>query len=220
MVVPEAASATMSDVAPDRPLHEAERDHVMTSRPLARFRVNEFFVIALAAWVAFSAGCAQPKPQEPAADVKNLVHQDRYYIAGTPTEAGLRRMAREGVKTVIDLRREDEPLGDEGKYAEALGMKYFRVPMQSDRLTPDQANAFLEAMELAGNQPVLIHCASGNRAGAMYGLYLGARGVCSAEEAVRRACEAGLKNEQLGSDVRQYLEDAAARRVATPSPGH
>lgn len=192
----------------------------MTSRPLARFRVNEFLVIALAAGVAFSAGCAQPKPQEPAADIKNLVHQDRYYIAGTPTEAGLRRMAREGVKTVIDLRRDDEPLGDEGKLVESLGMKYYRVPMKSDEMTSDQANAFLEAMELAGNQPVMIHCAGGSRAGAMYGLYLGARGVCSAEEAVRRAREAGMKNEQLGSDVRNYLEEAAARRVATPSPGH
>lgn len=192
----------------------------MNNRPPARFWLNALLLIASVAGITLSAGCAQPKPQEPAADVKNLVHQDRYYIAGTPTEAGLRRMAREGVKTVIDLRRDDEPLADENKLAESLGMKYFRVPMQSDHMTPDQANAFLEAMELAGNEPVMIHCAGGSRAGAMYGLYLGARGACSAEEAVRRAREAGLKNEQLGSDVRNYLQDAAARRVATPSPGH
>lgn len=170
--------------------------------------------------VIASSGCANPAPQEPAADVKNLVHQDRYYIAGTPTEAGLQRMSREGVKTVIDLRTDAEITGDEDKRARELGMKYFRVPMKSNTMTNDQANAFLEAMELAGNEPVMIHCAGGSRAGAMYGLYLGARGACSAEEAVRRAREAGLKNEQLGSDVRNYLQDAAARRVATPSPGH
>lgn len=192
----------------------------MTNRSIPQFRVISILMIASVPGLLLATGCMQPKPQEPVADIKNLVHQDRYYIAGTPTEAGLRRMAREGVKTVIDLRRDDEPLGDEGKQAEALGMKYFRVPMQSDRMTPDQANAFLEAMELAGNQPVMIHCAGGSRAGAMYGLYLGARGACSAEDAVRRAREAGLKNEQLGSDVRHYLQDAAARRVATPSPGH
>lgn len=192
----------------------------MSNRNTARTRVISTLMIAAAFGLPLSTGCAQPKPQEPAADVKNLVHQDRYYIAGTPTEAGLRRMAREGVKTVIDLRRDDEPLADENKLAESLGMKYFRVPMQSDRMTPDQANAFLEAMELAGNEPVMIHCAGGSRAGAMFGLFLGARGACSAEEAVRRAREAGLKNEQLGSDVRNYLQDAAARRVAAPSPGH
>jgi uncharacterized protein (TIGR01244 family) len=171
-------------------------------------------LIALAA-----AGCANPVPPDQNADVKNLVHEDRFFIAGTPTEAGLRRMAREGVKTVIDLRREDEPIGDEAKLAEALGMRYFHIPLKSDAMSFAQANQFLEAMELAGNESVLIHCAGGSRAGAMYGLYLGARGICSPDEAVRRAKQAGLRNERLGSDVRGYLDDAAMRRVATPSPG-
>lgn len=220
MGVPHLRGATMNDAAPDSSPHNEERNRIMMTRIVVRTRVLSTLMIAATSGLSFATGCAQPKPQELVADIKNLVHQDRFYIAGTPTEAGLRRMARAGVKTVIDLRRDDEPIADENKLAESLGMKYFRVPMQSDRMTADQANAFLEAMELAGNEPVMIHCAGGSRAGAMYGLYLGARGLCNAEEAVRRAREAGLKNEQLALDVRRYLEDAAARRVATPSPGH
>jgi len=161
--------------------------------------------------VAFLAGCAQsagPKQVTEVSGVKNLSRDGRIYVAGAPTPEGLRQLKQRGVTTVIDLRTETEAGTQEAQAAQAEGLNYIHIPMASDKLTEQQIDAFMEAMQTSDGDPVLVHCASGNRAGAMYGLYLGKSGQCPASEALRRAKAAGLKNEKLETDVAEALDDA------------
>lgn len=158
-------------------------------------------------------GCGQPaagpiKVNE-VSGVKNLSQDGRLYVAGAPSNDGLEGLQDRGVKTVIDLRGSDEVSPADAQAARDRGMTYVHIPMKSDELTEEQIEEFLRAMREGEDDPVLIHCAGGNRAGAMYGLYLGKSGQCSAEEALRRARAAGLKNAKLEGDVvRAMREDS------------
>src|SRR5690242_11371061 len=59
---------------------------------------------------------------------------ERIFRGGQPTQEGFQSLAKLGVKTVVDLRREGEDgehsLKTEKKLVEAAGMRYVSVPMK------------------------------------------------------------------------------------------
>ena len=55
---------------------------------------------------------------------------DRVYRGGQPTDRGFRELAAAGVKTVVDLREDDERSKDEKRLVKALGMRYVNIPMK------------------------------------------------------------------------------------------
>jgi len=138
-------------------------------------------------------------------DVRNLSRSGRFYIAGTPSERGLEQLRAQGVKHVIDLRGPEEGTSAEASSARHLGLNYVNIPMRPDTFSEDQAKKFLAAMDAARDEPVLIHCARGSRAGGMYGLYLGASGRCTTQQALEKARAAGLRNKLLEAAVEDYL---------------
>ena len=161
--------------------------------------------------IGLIAGCSQTGPARVAdvQGVKNLSRDGDIYIAGTPTPEGLEELKRRGVKTVIDLRQPKEGTAEEEAAARALGLRYINIPMESDKFTDAQASAVLEAMEQAGGEPVLMHCAGASRAGAAYGLYLGKTDKCPTAEAIERARAAGMKNPKLEADMTKELNESA-----------
>ncbi len=131
-------------------------------------------------------------------------------FGGQPTEEQLEAMAADGLSFVLDLRAEGENRGfDEPAALRSLDVPYLNLPVDGDRLAlPETFERFIEAMENADG-PVLVHCASGNRVGAMYYAYLvAARGV-DREEARKRARENGLGNRALEGAVDRYLDSRA-----------
>ncbi|WP_369349921.1 sulfur transferase domain-containing protein [Stenotrophomonas sp. JAG2] len=138
---------------------------------------------------------AQPRPQ--------------LYTAGQPSAAELQQAAAAGVTTLIDLRQPDEVRGfDETAAAERLGLRYVRIPVAGAAgLTAANAQALRTA--LAQSQgPVLLHCASGNRAGALLAL-LQAREGASVDDALTFGRAAGMTS--LEAPTRVLLEQDAAR---------
>ena len=155
------------------------------------------------------AGCTQPAdgPVAISTDkVKNLKQDGPVFVAGAPTPEGLDEIRDRGVTTIIDLRRPEEGTFDEEAAARARGLRYIRLPMPTDQLAPQQADAFIDALRSHEQEKVLIHCAGGSRAAAMYGLYLGAEKNCPATEALRRAQQAGLKNDKLAEDLMREMD--------------
>ncbi|MGV8961585.1 MAG: beta-lactamase hydrolase domain-containing protein [Stenotrophomonas sp.] len=90
------------------------------------------------------------------------------YTAGQPSAAQLREAAHNGVTTVIDLRQPDEDRGfDEAAATAQLGLRYVRLPIAGAAgITEDNARA-LHQLLAQEHGPVLLHCASGNRVGAL-----------------------------------------------------
>ena len=123
--------------------------------------------------------------------------------AGQPDEAAFRIFANSGYKTVIDLRMPDENRGlDEVAVVESLGMSYVALPTDGDTLTFDQARRLDELIE-AADGPVLVHCASANRVGALFAL-----SEYADSGDVERALDTGRKGglTRLEGAVREAIE--------------
>ncbi len=90
--------------------------------------------------------------------------------AGQPDEPQFKVFADSGYTTVIDIRTEGEDRGlDEAAVLEALGMEYVRLPIGRGDITIEKARE-LDALLEGREGPVLVHCASGNRVGALLAL--------------------------------------------------
>jgi len=91
--------------------------------------------------------------------------------AGQPDEAALEVFADAGYATVIDLRGEGEDRGfDEAAVVEDLGLHYVTLPIEDgDAISFENARK-LDALLQEYPGPVLVHCGSGNRVGALLAL--------------------------------------------------
>ncbi len=90
---------------------------------------------------------------------------------GQPDAAGFAALAAEGFKTVIDLRGVEENRGvDEPVLAESLGMRYASLPVSSPADVTYRNAAALGRLLEDLPKPALVHCSTGNRAGALLAL--------------------------------------------------
>ena len=121
---------------------------------------------------------------------------DAHYAAGQPTPQHLADLAREGVRTVINLRGPEEPVEyDEAAEAARLGLRYVTLPVTGPAdLDRDRVREFGRTLDEARREGgVLIHCASSNRVGAMVALDETLNRGCELAEALERGRAAGLK---------------------------
>jgi uncharacterized protein (TIGR01244 family) len=103
--------------------------------------------------------------------IPNL-NQPKYMVftSGQPTEAGFQELAAMGIKTVINVLPEDECLKGEETMVESNRMAYHKLPFEASALkreTVDQFALLLVSVE----QPVLIHCSTGNHVGGLWFAY-------------------------------------------------
>lgn len=95
---------------------------------------------------------------------------------GKLDQGGVEELAEQGFKTIIDLRTEAEGTLAEKQAVETAGMRYINIPVTSAGINDEQLAAFTSVIEQAAI-PVLLHCASGNRAGAMWAAYRLSKGI-------------------------------------------
>jgi uncharacterized protein (TIGR01244 family) len=91
--------------------------------------------------------------------------------AGATEPRALAAIAARGYKAVINLRVATETgaaIDESRAAAEKAGMTFIHLPFVT--ATPDMAvaDAFLKAVTEPANQPVYVHCASANRASALW----------------------------------------------------
>ena len=123
--------------------------------------------------------------------------------AGQPDEAALQVFADSGYVAVIDLRTAKEKRGiEEQAVVETLGMQYVNLPVAgADGVDFDNAKALQDV--LAGfDEPVLVHCGSGNRVGALLALGQVLEGA-EHEAAIEHGRSAGMTG--LEQRVREVL---------------
>lgn len=97
--------------------------------------------------------------------------------AGKLDGGGVAEAKALGFVTIVDLRGATEGTAEERAEAEKVGIAYRNIEVVSEVPSADQVAAFAAIIEDAANQPVLFHCVSANRAGAMWALYRASRGV-------------------------------------------
>lgn len=124
--------------------------------------------------------------------------------AGQPDAAAFKVFADQGYTTVIDLRTAGEDRGlDEPAVVESLGMKYVLLPINGDGINFDSAKTLDELIE-AADGPVLVHCASANRVGALLALRKSLAGADD-ETALEYGREGGMT--RLEGRVKEVLSE-------------
>jgi len=124
---------------------------------------------------------------------------ERVYRGGQPLPEAWPSLAKLGVKTVIDLRREDEhSTAAEADAVAAAGMKYINVPMKGVVAPTDEQVAKVLAA-LSSDEPVFIHCKRGaDRTGAVIACYRIAHDRWERQRALQEAKSFGMGSLQLG----------------------
>jgi uncharacterized protein (TIGR01244 family) len=131
------------------------------------------------------------------------VAEEGVAISAQPTYDAIREAAVDGYRTVVNFRTDGEG-GDpvaEGNVVTSAGMKYVRIPVAPGGLAFEQADRLAEAIADTGAKPALLHCRSGQRAVAVWALYLAKHRGKTPEEALIAADAAGI-----GRDMRAELE--------------
>lgn len=122
----------------------------------------------------------------------SLAFADEVISAGQPDAQQIQSYAQDGVKTIIDLRTDGEDRGmeSESKVVEDAGMRYVSLPTSRGDITFEQAEALDNLLE-ANPGPVVVHCGSGNRVGALMALRASMKGA-SDDEALKVGRKYGL----------------------------
>ena len=124
--------------------------------------------------------------------------------AGQPSEQGLQIFSDNGYSAIIDLRGPDEKRGFEERQAVvALGMEYVSLPIDSENDINYESAAVLAELIESYDGPVLVHCASGNRVGALLALQKAHEGA-DIEVAIAYGKEGGMT--RLEKHVREQLQ--------------
>lgn len=138
------------------------------------------------------------------AENPRILPGEGYVTSGQPSEAVLSSFAKAGYSTIIDMRMPEEDRGmDESSVVSGLGMTYITLPIGSAEDISFENAAVLDEILSGLEQPVLIHCASGNRVGALFALRAKANGA-SSEDAFATGKAAGVTS--LEKVVRERLE--------------
>ncbi|MEM9593689.1 MAG: sulfur transferase domain-containing protein [Acidobacteriota bacterium] len=134
---------------------------------------------------------------------------------GQPSREALEQAAAAGYGTIVNLRGAGE--GDEGwneaAEVEALGMRYVALPIASaDDLDREKILRLVALITDSEPQLMMVHCASGNRVGALIALAAAEAGT-PPDAALRIGLDAGLTG--LEPVIRERLGLPAA---APPAP--
>jgi uncharacterized protein (TIGR01244 family) len=125
--------------------------------------------------------------------------------SGQPDQKSLKLFADSGYALVIDMRGPDEDRGmdDFQGAVEATGMQYLPFPVVGAESISFETAEKLDELLQNNEGPILIHCASGNRVGALLALRYSLSGA-NDEDAIAYGRNAGMTRHE--SRVREVLE--------------
>jgi len=153
------------------------------------------------------AGGGGAEAQAPRIEIRNArVPADGLLVGGQPSEEELRQAAEAGYRTVVNTRTEGEEgeIPGEAELVAELGMEYVFLPVAgAEGLTDENVRVLDEILDDPASYPVMVHCASGNRVGALLALRAHRLEGRSPEDALAFGLEAGLT--RLEPAVRQEL---------------
>ena len=131
-----------------------------------------------------------------------------------PSEGDLRALAKDGYKAIVNLRCQDEadqPLAPdrEGEVVASLGLEYRHLPVAGGAMSDELVDEFRASVE-ALPKPVLVHCASGKRAGAFTMMHLAAQQGMGGDATLQQAADMGFVCDEpaLEDFVRNYVDRA------------
>ncbi|MEX2213299.1 MAG: protein tyrosine phosphatase family protein [Phycisphaeraceae bacterium] len=175
-------------------------------------------LLSIASLLAIIAGCQTTSKQEHKAittdklepyqcgDVAKLHTYKGVFLASQPSADDFAQAKKGGVKTVVNLRHESENKDfNEKQVVGDLGLAYHNVPWNGpNELTDakfDEARKLLREAE----RPILMHCSSANRVGAMWLAYRVLDEGATVEEATAEAKTVGMMSPDFERIAKAYV---------------
>jgi uncharacterized protein (TIGR01244 family) len=160
--------------------------------------------ILVGAAVALTALTASAQTPVTKASVPGIVNfskvETTVACAGATTPAALAGVKQMGYNSVINLRTQGEAgaeLDAEAAAAKAAGINYVHLPFNAQAPDPALVDNFLNAINDKANQPAFIHCASANRAAALWMVKRIAVDKWDVDKATEEATALGLTSPAL-----------------------
>lgn len=144
---------------------------------------------------------------------------ERLFRGGQPRPGGFELLNRLGIKTVVNLRDDDDREAQEEFDVEQAGLRYFNIPLRRlGRPEHTDIEQVLSIINNPDNQPVFVHCAHGSdRTGLVIAVYRISQGW-TGDQAKAEAKRYGLKPWQLRKKdyISDYYRDQRETRLAHP----
>lgn len=138
---------------------------------------------------------------------------ERVAGGGSPSPETIAEMKSLGYSTIINLRTSGEAgVAEEAGLAASAGLHYVHIPISGATTNLRNAVAISQALADAPEGKVLLHCGSGNRVGAMWGLMEAIDHGHSADTAAQVARRSGMRSAGLEARVRSAIATAQAAR--------
>ena len=162
---------------------------------------------------------SKPKVSLSASSIpKGKVISPMLIVGGQPTKEGLKALSEQGLRHVINLRTPSELDFDEEKEVKELKMTYQMIPVPGAKgLTDSVIDDLHEALD--PEVPTLVHCASGNRVGALFALRAQRHFDKGVDEAIALGVKHGLTRlkgavlERLHASPKDNFPELAAKQV-------
>lgn len=140
---------------------------------------------------------------------------DTLYRGAQPLGGAAKKLAELGVKTIINLRGEDEGSREERKEVESAGLRYFSVTMPGLSAPSDaQVASVMGIIDNPENQPVFIHCKRGSdRTGTIAAIYRISHDGWTADRAIAEAKLHGMSFAEFG--MKGYISDYYKQQLRT-----
>ena len=161
---------------------------------------------------ALASALAMAGPAEVPATVDGIAGYKRVHsglaAAGVPSAEALASLKARGFKTVIDLRGVTEPgVAEEEATVRAQGLRYVHVPISPSTFSLGNVEAVAKVLDNAEAAPVLLHCTSSNRVGAVWAVIQVQKGL-SLEAAEAEGRKFGLKSEAMVEAMKRVAAEA------------
>lgn len=170
--------------------------------------ISSMFVLASFAGLGLAAAQQVTKATVPG--VTNFARLETTVACGGATTAdAVPELKKMGFASIINLRVASETganIEQEAAAAKDTGIKFFHIPFNTASPDPEVADRFLETLTTPGNEPAYIHCASGNRAAAMWMIKRITIDHWDTDRAGSEAAQLGLTNPALKQFALDYSQ--------------
>jgi len=175
------------------------------AEPIMRIRI---FPIPLVAALVMAGSAVAQVTRETIPGVTNFAKlESTIACAGAMTPAGVGEVKKRGYAAIINLRETTETgAGVEAEIvaAQEAGIRYVHLPLKSTAPDPAVVDQFLKAVVDPANQPVLVHCGTGNRASALWMIKRMVVDGWDADRAATEAAALGLTSPALKTFALEY----------------
>jgi uncharacterized protein (TIGR01244 family) len=175
-------------------------------------------LVALIALGAAAVAAAEPPQNVEAARIPAYHRVSAtLFSAGQPSAEALASLGDLGFRTVVSLRAPEEGPAGEAAVVEGEGLRYVNVPVTAATFSAADVDAVVKVLDDPSAAPVLLHCASSNRVGAVVAV-IEARKGRTLEDALSAGRAAGLHSPEMEGAVRRVLGGPPSSPATAPAP--